>query len=168
MTLYGIQDAPPLALLSYALKQETGFPALPDIARTEKGKPYFPARPDLQFSWSHSGGYLLLALSRRPVGADIEVIRPRRESLPKYAFTEPELEEYRAMGGDWPAFYALWTKKEAWCKYTGEGLARSLLHTPPSNGLFYGFYAGEDWRAAVCGEELAPREITWLDREALE
>lgn len=167
MTLYGIQDAPPLALLSYALKQETGISVLPDISRTENGKPYFPARPDLRFSWSHSGGFLLLALSSHPVGVDIEVIRPRRESLPKYAFTEAELAEYRARGGDWPVFFTLWTRKEAWCKYTGEGLARSLRQTPPKNGLYYGFYAGANWRAAACGEEPAPKEIIWLDREAL-
>ena len=131
MTLYGIQDAPPLSLLSYALDREAGLAALPEIARTEQGKPYFPKRPDLQFSWSHSGSYVLLALSRRPVGIDIERVRPRRESLPRYVFPEEELAEYRAMGGDWPAFYTLWTRKEAWCKYTGEGLGRSLRQTPP-------------------------------------
>ena len=78
-----------------------------------------------------------------------------------------QLAEYRARGGDWPAFFTLWTRKEAWCKYTGEGLARSLRQTPPKKGLFYGFYAGEGWRAAVCGEEPAPKEILWLGREAL-
>ncbi len=167
MTLYGIQSAPPLSLLSYALRREAGLTALPELARSSRGKPYFPHRPDLQFSWSHSGPYLLLTLSRFPVGVDIEVIRPRRESLPGHALTEEEKMEYHALGSDWPAFFTLWTRKEAWCKYTGEGLAMALRQTPPKDGLHYGFYAGEDWRACVCGEEPPPSHIIWLDREAL-
>ena len=167
MTLYGIQDAPPLALLSYALRRELGWTSLPEIARTEKGKPYFPNHPDVRFSWSHSGPFVLCALSDRPVGADIERIRPRRDSLPAYALTEPELEEYRRLGADWPAFFTLWTRKEAWCKYTGDGLARLWGQTPPEGGLRYGTYAGADWRAAVCGEEEAPKDILWIDRGTL-
>ena len=167
MTLYGIQDAPPLALLSYALRRELGWKSLPEIVRTEKGKPYFPNHPDVRFSWSHSGPYVFLALSGRPVGADIERIRPRRDSLPAYALTDSELEVYRRLGADWPAFFTLWTRKEAWCKYTGDGLAASWKQTPPDESLFYGAYAGADWRAAVCGEEPPPDKIIWVDREDL-
>ena len=166
MTLYGIQDAPAAALLSYALRRELGWAQLPEIARTERGKPYFPTAPDVRFNWSHSGPYVLCALSKKPVGVDIEVIRPRRDSLPAYALTARERAEYRTLGADWPAFYVLWTRKEAWCKYTGEGLA-AWKQTPPEAGLFYGAYAGADWRAAVCGEEAAPHEIIWVDKEEL-
>ncbi len=167
MTLYGIQDAPAPALLSYALRRELGWTSLPEIARTEKGKPYFPKYPNIRFNWSHSRPYVLCALSARSVGADIERIRPRRDSLPAYALTERELAAYRRMGADWPAFYTLWTRKEAWCKYTGEGLADRWRQTPPDDGLFYGAYAGADWRAAVCGEEPPPDRIIWVDREDL-
>ncbi len=167
MVLYGTQDAPPLALLSYALDQELGMKTLPEIRRTERGKPYFPDQPRICFSWSHSGRYVLCALSRQPVGVDLEVIRPRRESLPRYAFTDAELSEYYSMGGGWPAFYALWTRKEAWCKYTGDGLMVRWGQTPPWEGLYYGAYAGGDWQAAVCGEEYPPAGIHWVDREEL-
>lgn len=167
MTLYGIQDAPPAVLLSYALRRELGMDRLPEIARTDRGKPYFPGRPDLAFSWSHSGSLAVCALSRRPVGVDIELVRPRRETLPSYALTEAEQAEYRALGGGWPAFYALWTRKEAWCKYTGDGLRRRWGQTPPREGLRYGAYAGEDWQAAVCGEEAPPAAIIWVDKGEL-
>ena len=167
MTLYGIQDAPAPALLSYALRRELGWTELPELARTEKGKPYFPSFPNVHFSWSHSGPYVLCALSGKPVGADIERVRPRRASLPAYAFTEAERRDYRRLGADWPAFYTLWTRKEAWCKYTGDGLARLWGQTPPEGGLRYGTYAGADWRAAVCGEEEAPKDILWIDRGTL-
>ena len=168
MTLYGIQDAPPQALLSYALRRELGLASLPEIARTERGKPFFPDLPEVCFSWSYSGSYVLCALSRRPVGADIETVRPRRKTLPGYALTDAELAEFRALGGRWPAFYALWTRKEAWCKYTGKGLAALWGQTPPKEGLYYGAYAGEGWQAAVCGEEAAPAGILWIDRGELE
>ncbi len=168
MKLYGIQDAPPLTLLSYVVRRELGWDRLPELARTEAGKPYFPHFPGLQFSWSHSGAYVLCVLSRRPVGVDIEIVRPRMRSLPDYAFTEAERKQYRALGADWPAFYVLWTRKEAWSKYTGLGLAR-LWGTPPAaDGVLYGAYAGADWRAAVCGEEPPPAEIIWVDKGVTE
>lgn len=167
MILYGIQDAPPKALLSYVLRREMGIDRLPELARTEQGRPYFPALPQVRFNWSHSGRYVLCALSARPVGTDIEVVRSRRNTLPTYAFTDAEQAEYLTLGGDWPAFYTLWTRKEAWCKYTGEGLARLWGQTPPRTGLHFGSYAGADWRAAVCGEEPPPDRILWVDREAL-
>jgi len=168
MTLYGIQDAPPAVLLSYALRLELGLEQMPELARSEGGKPFFPHRPDVQFNWSHSGRYVLCALSRRPVGVDIEVVKPRRETLPAYALTETELAAYKARGGGWPIFYDLWTRKEAWCKYTGEGLRALWGQTPPDTGLHYGAYAGDGWRASVCGEEPAPGEILWVRREELE
>lgn len=167
MVLYGTQDASALSLLSYALEREHGLRSLPEIRRAERGKPYFPDLPEICFSWSHSGRYVLCALSRRPVGVDLEIVRPRRETLPGYAFTGAELAEYRAMGGGWPAFYTLWTRKEAWCKYTGDGLRASWGQTPPVDVLHYGAYTGPDWRAAVCGEEVPPAGILWVDREVL-
>ncbi len=167
LTLYGIQDVPPPVLLSYALERELGLTFLPKIARTDRGKPYFPDRPALHFSWSHSGPYVLCALSDRPVGADIEVIRPRRSDLPYYALTEPERREYFSLGGDWPAFYTMWTRREAWCKYTGVGLRAQWGQTPQTEGLRCASYAGADWRASVCGEEAPPEGILWVKREDL-
>ncbi len=167
MTVYGTEQASALSLLSFVLKREYGAAALPGICRTAAGKPYFQDLPGLHFNWSHSGPYLICAFSSHPVGADIEVVRPRRAALPEYAFTEREQALYRSLGGDWSAFYTLWTRKEAWCKYTGDGLAKHWRETPGEDGLFYGFYAGENWRAAVCGEEPAPDSILWIGRDDL-
>ena len=84
---------------------------LPEIRRTEHNKPYFPTLPGLHVNWSHSGPFVLCALGNAPVGVDIEVIRPRTASLPRYALTASEYAQYQADGADWPAFYALWTRK---------------------------------------------------------
>lgn len=162
MKLYGSTKCPTQDFLARVLEIEYGISPLPTLARTELGKPYFPALPQIQFSISHSKSLILCALSERPVGVDIEDIRPRRDPLPRYALTKEEFSRYQAMGGDWPAFYALWTRKEAWCKYTGQGLKHLWGQTPPED-LHYGTYTGEGWRAAVCGEEKAPGEIIWLE-----
>ncbi len=163
MKLYGAQNLSPETLLTLALERAYGLSSLPPLARTPLGKPYLPSCPHIHLNWSHSGPLILCALSDRPVGVDIAVLRPRGTSLPRYALTPEEYALYLELGGDWPAFYALWTRKEAWCKYTGEGLRPRWGEAPPSQGLCFGTYAGETWRAAVCGEEEAPREICWME-----
>lgn len=167
MRVYGIQDASPRALLSLAAAREFGVPVLPEISYDRKGKPFFPERPDLCFNWSHSGPLVVCTVSRRPVGVDIERICPRRDGLVEYVLSAEELEEYDALGGGWPAFYALWTRREAWCKYTGDGLRARWRDPPPKDGLYFGAYAGDGWRAAVCGEEAPPEEIVWVRKEDL-
>ena len=124
LRLYGGTNLTPQALLSWALAKSFQIQELPEIGRTEHNKPYFPTLPGLHVNWSHSGPFVLCALGNAPVGVDIEVIRPRTASLPRYALTASEYAQYQANGADWPAFYALWTRKEAWCKYTGQGLRR--------------------------------------------
>lgn len=163
LTLYGALNCPARPLLAWALAQEYGLTSLPPLARTPLGKPYFPDRPDLEFSLSHSGRLTLCALSARPVGVDIEQIRPRGASLPRYALTAAEYARFQAAGGDWPAFYTLWTRKEAWCKYTGQGLRRQWGQAPPEEGGFVRTYAGPDWRASVWGEEEPPENIHWKE-----
>lgn len=166
MKLYGAKNCSATELLFYILAEKYGLSPLPELARTKDGKPYFPSLPSLCFNLSHTGPYTLCAVSSKPVGVDIEQIRPRRNTLPRYAFTPEEYAQYEALGSDWSAFYTLWTKKEAWCKYTGEGLRRSWGVAPPASGLFFGTYTGSGWRAAVCGEEAPPEEIIWKQEDS--
>jgi phosphopantetheinyl transferase len=94
---------------------------------------------------------------------DIEIIKPRQKSLPKYALTAEEFSRYLALGGDWTAFYRIWTQKEAWSKYTGLGLGKTFHQTSPENELYFQTYDGSDWIATVCGESAPPTQIVWLD-----
>ena len=165
MQLYATQNGTSRALLARVLRKTENFDDLPAVHMGAGGKPYFPDHPTLHFSLSHSGKLVLCAIGRRPVGVDIEVIVPRRARLPAYALSAPEFRRYEELGGDWPAFYALWTKKEAWCKYTGRGLGKSFRETPAEDGLFYRSYAHVDWCATVCGETEPPSEIIWLETE---
>ncbi len=162
MLLYATKSRSALSFLENLLQSAYHLPSLPAISKHPNGKPYFPDYPDLHFNFSHTGPYLLCALSAYPVGVDIECIKPRSASLPRYALTTEEYDRYEQLGSDWRAFYTLWTKKEAWCKYTGEGLQRSLKKTPSEEGVFLRSYEGKDFCACVCGEEAPPQEMIWL------
>ena len=149
MKLYGAQGVSPQVLLAYALSHGYQLSPPPALARTPLGKPYFPQYPHLHINWSHSGSLVLCALSDSPVGVDVEWVRPRAATLPRYALTPEEYDAFQHQGGDWSAFYGLWTKKEAWCKYTGQGLRRHWGASPPKTGLFFQTYAGSGWRAYI-------------------
>lgn len=141
------------ALLRKAVRQVWGLDA-PEIVRRPDGKPVFARYPDLHFNLSHSGSLALCALSDQPVGADIELVLPRRANLPAYVFRGAEYRRYLALGGGWEAFYTLWTEKESILKYTGEGLkALRRAELPP--GCVITPLTGEGWQGAVCGHESA-------------
>lgn len=65
------------ALLERALT-DRGLEQMPAVERAPGGKPYFPDRPGLCFSLSHSGPWALCALGDGPVGADVETVRDRK------------------------------------------------------------------------------------------
>jgi 4'-phosphopantetheinyl transferase len=95
------------------------------------GKPAVEDAGDLHFNLSHSGEAGLLGVTRgREIGADIEEVRPR-DSLMDIArrFFAPE--EVATLSALAPAeqqlaFFLCWTRKEAFLKAGGEGLARPL------------------------------------------
>lgn len=154
----GEEDA--YQLLAELLREEAGVAPLPELVRREKGKPWFPSRPDLHFSLSHSGGLSLCALGQREVGCDVELVRPRKEDFPAYALGQRELGWFEDRGSRWEDLYTLWTLKEARAKCTGEGLVPPVrdiavpLLEPGERGSLDGFIftalGGETWRGAVC------------------
>lgn len=147
-------------LLGRAVGLVWGMESLPGIARAENGKPYFPEYPERHFNLSHSGEYVLCALSDAPVGVDVEVVRPRKEGLPAYTFKGADYERWLALGGDWEAFYTLWTEVESVIKYTGEGL-KAYRRAQLPEGCVISNLSGDGWKGAVCGREPA-EQVKWL------
>lgn len=109
-------------LLYEGLKSEYGINVFPELAYTENGKPELRQHPDIFFSLSHCEKGVTCIISDSRVGVDIETIKPFDAELAEYICSESELEEI--MGSAYPAlaFTVLWTKKESFCKMTGEGL----------------------------------------------
>ncbi len=105
------------ALLEYMDKTD-------ELAHDSEGHPFF-ADTDVSVSISHSGGLWVCSLSREKAGIDVEVVRDRawqRISERHFTGSEKAVVADQGIAG----FYRVWTRKEAYAKYTGEGLVNSL------------------------------------------
>ena len=105
------------------IERALSFYGLDDVtvAHTDKGKPY-AAGTGIYVSASHSGAFFACAVSPHKVGIDIQ--EERKASVRKIAdryFTAEEQEFIKERGGS--SFFFLWTRKEALCKLTGNGMA---------------------------------------------
>jgi 4'-phosphopantetheinyl transferase len=87
--------------------------------------------PALRFNLSHAHGLALYGFTRgREIGIDVEQIRPgvAQEAIAEHFFSPYETATLRALpvplqGG---AFFACWTRKEAYLKARGGGLSLDL------------------------------------------
>jgi len=83
------------------------------------GKPRFERGP--HFSVSHSGDWWVCAVSGGPVGIDLQQHRRCRADAVARRFYHPD--ERRWLAEQPPAaFFNIWAAKEAYVKYTGEGI----------------------------------------------
>ena len=92
------------------------------------GKPALAGTDRLRFNLSHSGRYALLAVTEgAEVGVDIEHVRPLSdmEALAERVFSAAERAALAAVPAERrvEAFFAGWTRKEAYIKARGEGIA---------------------------------------------
>jgi 4'-phosphopantetheinyl transferase len=98
------------------------------------GKPSLAApfaAEDIRFNVSHAEGLALYAVTRgADVGVDVEAVRalPDAEDIAARFFSAREQAAFLSLApaGRTEAFFACWTRKEAFLKATGDGLARPL------------------------------------------
>ena len=108
-------------LLERMYRCHVGTP-MPDIAVTERGKPCFVNAP-WYFSISHSKGHVFCALSHRPIGIDAEETdRTVSPAVAKKILSPGEYTQFQQAPDQRAALLTFWVLKEAWVKYTGEGL----------------------------------------------
>lgn len=92
----------------------------------EKGKPYLRDYPYF-FNLSHSGDYVVCVLSRREIGVDIQAHRAGGSGRIAEKYFSPEEAQALLQAKDRDAFFfRLWTRKEAYGKLTGRGIADCL------------------------------------------
>jgi len=141
----------------------------------------------IQFNVSHSHGMALYAFANtREVGVDIEAIRPMTdwEDIARRFFSPQEVIDILA----WPkdlqqeAFFRCWTRKEAYLKARGSGMALSLksfdvrVSADGSDALrsddshrwsLYGLSPNPGYTGAVVGEgkDWRLRCWSWMGRE---
>ena len=85
----------------------------------------------VKFNLSHSGGLALIAIATAPnVGVDLEHIRTQSDyaDIARRFFSPAEIDYLNALPSHLyaEAFFSCWTKKEAFLKACGEGLAKPL------------------------------------------
>ena len=137
----------------------------------EHGKP-MRRNEEVCFNLSHSGKYVLCAVSEMEIGCDIEKIKEVKWKLAKRFFSEKEyeiLEEVERQKNPNETFARFWVLRESYVKKTGEGLGVALagldfsdiLEKKNSRGKKNGEFLEEPffemeydgYRIAVCGEK---------------
>ena len=109
------------ALLAELYRARTGHP-LPQIAVTDRGKPYFIGS-DLHFSITHTKHHAFCALSDRPIGIDAEELdREVNFRLAEKILSPGEKQQFETAPDKHRALLTFWVLKEAQAKCTGEGL----------------------------------------------
>ena len=123
------------------------------------GKPYLVDNPNIYFNISHSGNYIVCAISDKPVGIDIEIIKPANLKIAKRFFTTDEYEYVMENQHDY-RFYEIWTKKESITKMLGRGLhmplsSFSVLNLNKKQFEFYNVYIDKMVICHTCSCRLA-------------
>lgn len=127
-------DARAIAMTTRAaLRQVLGkhlalAPADVQIVEGDDAKPTLTGK-ELEFNVAHTTGVALIAVAQVAVGVDverIEIIAPNEfDDIVAFVLTERELDELGRLpkGERLDAYYRVWTRKEAFVKATGEGIA---------------------------------------------
>jgi len=130
LTEYGIQD--------------------PKVLRTAKGKPYVES--DVHLSVSHSGDYFICIIADKPVGIDVQERKSNKASkIAERYFSDLEREYVEENGEN--GFFTVWTRKEAYSKMTGEGLAEIIRGTEVldrDDVIFTDFHLGDGIWCSYC------------------
>lgn len=106
-----------------------------------RGKPVLSSDAGIRFSVAHADGHAVVAIAARPVGVDVEVVRPDTwdPAMAGLVLSPAELRWVREHGDTHPAFFRCWTRKEAFVKLGSAGLIdelRTLTLTPiPDAGV---------------------------------
>lgn len=113
-------------LLCEALRREHGIGEPPVFEYGVHGKPRLAAHPAIHFNMSHCRQAALCVLSDRPVGCDIETVRPYKEALARHTMSDDEMDAIVRHASPALEFTRLWTQKEAVLKRSGEGLRSDM------------------------------------------
>lgn len=102
------------------------------------GKPFLENNKDYHFNITHTHNMIAVAVSNNPVGVDVEKVREIDLGIAKRFFTECELNYIeKDRNRIYERFFEIWTKKEAYIKYTGKGLSVPLNSFDVTNRSLY-------------------------------
>ncbi|MBO5937779.1 MAG: 4'-phosphopantetheinyl transferase superfamily protein [Clostridia bacterium] len=127
------------------------------VVYTDNEKPVLESDKGLYFNISHSGDYVVAAISDSEVGCDIQEVRTYNPRVAgrNYCQRETDLIE-RSLSKD-EVFIRLWALKESVLKYTGKGLSGGL-----STYDFSPYIAQESFEAFGCSFYVKKIENTYF------
>ena len=141
-------------LSSYLINQLSKEPLL----YNEMGKPYYENGP--HFNVSHSGKYVMMAVSTREIGIDIEENIPKDMSLLTKIFNEAEAKMIKEHAD----FYYLWCAKESLIKCMGSSISHiKEIPSLPFNGVKT--FKGKDYQ---CQTFIYDKHIVSISRDGYE
>lgn len=126
----------------------------------EHGKPFFTLQPGIHYNITHSGKYVACIFAGQEVGIDIQIHRTvKYERMLKRMVPEKMIEDIRNSPDPEKAFFEQWVLREAYIKWTGEGLSRDLRTISMDSGVHVMLemepgYSGAVWSAL-------PMELRW-------
>ena len=113
-------------LLSYGLRENGIDLDACRLVAGVHGKPQVAGCEGLHFNLSHTGNYAVAVFSDASVGIDIEHRRTLKQSLLDKCCTEEEQAWIQSQPDKEMAFVRLWTAKESYVKWSGEGITFPL------------------------------------------
>ncbi|MBS1775586.1 MAG: 4'-phosphopantetheinyl transferase superfamily protein [Bacteroidetes bacterium] len=154
------------------------------IAETTFGKPYLENHKNIKFNISHSGHWVVCAVSHQEIGIDVEQVRNIDLDIAQHYFSESERNDLlvQPLVKQMDYFYRLWTLKESYIKMLGEGLSCPLdSFSVVMNGEPYlidktqqklpftlqEIFIEPDYKLAVCSSEKSLFPITIIDSNQL-
>lgn len=123
-------------LLEIGLKKEFGIDLeYEPRAEGEHGKPFLSYRPAIHYNISHSGEYVVCVLADEEVGIDVQIHRKANyERMLERMVTDEKRREILAGPDVEKEFFTQWVLREAYIKWTGEGLSRDLRNISMEEG----------------------------------
>lgn len=144
-----------------------------EIAYTKNSKPFFLENENIYFNLSHSYNYVACAVSNSEIGIDIQKTIEYKPKIAQRMFAQAEVEKIEKSDDKNIVFTKLWSIKESYLKFTGEGIYNSLKGLDFSNflnrkefeymSLKFKTHFIDDYFISVCSEN-SDFEFEFIDK----
>ena len=148
-------------LLETGLLREYGLKLKEEPRATgEHGKPFLSLQPKIHYNITHSGKYVMCILAGQEVGIDVQQHRKANyERMLERMVPQDMIREILDADEPEKAFFTQWVLREAYIKWTGEGLSRDLRTISLEEGSYILLDLGEDYSGAIWSQD--PLELQW-------
>ena len=148
-------------LLETGLLQEYGLKLSREPRATgEHGKPFLSLQPKIHYNITHSGKYVMCILAGQEVGIDVQQHRKANyERMLERMVPQDMIREILDADEPEKAFFTQWVLREAYIKWTGEGLSRDLRTISLDEGSYILLDLGEDYSGAIWSQDHL--ELQW-------